>query len=308
MVLNLLEILSHPAGVESSTARSTRGQFRNLGKRNCSHAKNRFQENPRRLWRRIRKCGIFGLEAPVDVPPTSYATSGHYNLTGSRMRGVQQWNETSSSCSNTGGLIPPQSNPIGVAPEVPILVTRKDGRLQKLKRNLVVQAGINADAEGSYEIDEEELEITTPILKTRIQYTSISFIPASTTIHEVIRSPKPPQTPMRSPTRPSTLSSTSTNIQPPMASTSRDQMSPEPESIIDCCHCWNITGSFTDQKKVNKKVITSIFAEMDALTEVFVDKAMKSAVPGEPIRALAREAVAYEDALVVDLREALKKL
>ncbi|MBW0461367.1 hypothetical protein O181_001082 [Austropuccinia psidii MF-1] len=78
-----------------------------------------------------------------------------------------------------------------------------------------------------------------------------------------------------------------------MASTSRDPMSPEPESIFEHCQHWNITGNCTDKKKLNKKVVTSVFSEVDALTEAFVDKALKSAVPGEPTRALAREAVAY---------------
>ncbi|MBW0496198.1 hypothetical protein O181_035913 [Austropuccinia psidii MF-1] len=86
-------------------------------------------------------------------PPTSDATSGHSNLTGSRMRGVQQWNNTSSSWANIGGSIHPKGNPIGVAPEVPILVTRKDVKLGKMKRNLVVQDEIDTDSEGSDEID-----------------------------------------------------------------------------------------------------------------------------------------------------------
>ncbi|MBW0558357.1 hypothetical protein O181_098072 [Austropuccinia psidii MF-1] len=92
-----------------------------------------------------------------------------------------------------------------------------------------------------------------------------------------------------------------------MASTSRHPMSPGAESIFDHHKCWNITGNFTDQKKVNKKVVTSLFEEVDSLTEVFVYKAMKSAVPGETTRALDREAVSYEDALVVKFREALRK-
>ncbi|MBW0501818.1 hypothetical protein O181_041533 [Austropuccinia psidii MF-1] len=257
--------------VESATARSTRCQFFNLGKINCSQDSYSFPENPRRLWRSIKKGGKSGLEAPVDEPPTSDATSGHSNLTGSRMRGVQQWTNTSSSWANTGGPIHPQGNPIGVAPEVPIFATRKDGRLGKLKRNLVVQDENDTSAEG------------------------------------MIRPPQPPQPPIRYPTRPSTLASTSTNIEPPVARTSRDPMSPEPESIFDNRRCWNITGNFTDQKKVNKKVVTSPFGEVDALTEVFVDKAIQSAIPGEPTAALAQEAVAYEDALVVKFREALKK-
>ena len=105
------------------------------------------------------------------------------------MRGVQQWNNTSGSWAAIGGSIHPQGNPIGVAPEVPILVTRKDGRLGKLKRNLVVQDENDTDAEGSDEIDGEELEMTTPIQKRRIQSTSQSPVQASTTNNEVIRSP-----------------------------------------------------------------------------------------------------------------------
>ncbi|MBW0491008.1 hypothetical protein O181_030723 [Austropuccinia psidii MF-1] len=178
-------------GVESATARSTRCQFCNLGERNCSQANQRFTDNPRRLWSSIQKGGIFGLEAPVDEPPTSDTTSCHPDLTGSRMRGIQKINNTNTSWANTGGPIPPQGNPIGVAPEVPILVTRKDGRLGKLKHNLLVQDEIDTDAEGSHEI-----------------YGKYS-------------------------TRPSTLSSTSANIKPPMTSTSRDPMSPEPESILE---------------------------------------------------------------------------
>ncbi|MBW0534289.1 hypothetical protein O181_074004 [Austropuccinia psidii MF-1] len=219
--------------VESATARSTRCQFGNLGKRNRSQANHRFPDNPKRLLRRIKKGGRFGLEAPVDEPPASYSTSGHSNLTGSRMRGAQQWSNTCSSWANTGGPIPSQGNPIGVAPRVAILVTRKDGRRGKLQRNLVVQYEIDTDSEGSYEIVGEELEITTPIQKIRIHSTSLSPVQASTTIHEVIRSPQPPQLPIRSPTRPSTLASTSTNAQLPISSTSRDPMFPELESILD---------------------------------------------------------------------------
>ncbi|MBW0530133.1 hypothetical protein O181_069848 [Austropuccinia psidii MF-1] len=143
--------------------------------------------------------------------------------------------------------------------------------------------------------------------KRRIQSTSLSPVQASTTTHEVIRSPQTPQPPIESPTKPSTLASTSTNIQPPVARTSRDPMSPKPESTFDNRQCWNITGNFSDQKKVNKKVVTSLFSEVDALTEVFVDKARNIAIPDELTRALARESVSYDKALVVNFREALKK-
>ncbi|MBW0564877.1 hypothetical protein O181_104592 [Austropuccinia psidii MF-1] len=268
--------------VESAASRSTRCQFCSLGKRNLPQANHNFPENPRRLWSSIKKGGRCGIEAAVDQPPTSDATSGNSNselidqgiselqtsviffssasVTGSRMRGVQQWTNNISSWANTGGPIHPQGNPIGVAPEVPILVIRKDGRLGKLKRHLGAQDENDTDAEGSDEIDGEEPEITTPIQKRRIQSTSLSPVQASTTTNEVTRSPQPPQPPIRSPTRPSTLASTSTNIQLPVSSTSRHQMCPEPESIFDICRRWNITGNFTDQKKV----VTSLFAKVDS--------------------------------------------
>ncbi|MBW0581694.1 hypothetical protein O181_121409 [Austropuccinia psidii MF-1] len=72
--------------VESATARSTRCQFCNLGKRNCSQAHYPFPENARRLWSSIKKGGRFGLEAPVDEPPTS----GHSNceLIGHKIDGL----------------------------------------------------------------------------------------------------------------------------------------------------------------------------------------------------------------------------
>ncbi|MBW0476079.1 hypothetical protein O181_015794 [Austropuccinia psidii MF-1] len=197
--------------VESAIARSTRCQLCNIGKGNCSQANHNLPDNPRTLWSSIKKGGRFGLEAPVDEPPTSDSTSGHSN-----------------------------------SPEVPILVTRKDGRVGKLKRNLVVQDENYTDAEGSDELEGEELEMTTPIEKRRIQSTSLSPVQTSTTTHEVIRPPQQPQTPIRSPTKPSTLATTTTNIQLPVASTSRDRMSPEPETIFDNFQCWNITGIFTE--------------------------------------------------------------
>ncbi|MBW0569611.1 hypothetical protein O181_109326 [Austropuccinia psidii MF-1] len=129
-------------------------------------------------------------------------------------------NNTNSSWAKIGGPIQPQGNPIGVAPEVSVLVTQKYERLGKLKRNLVFQDGVHTDSEVSYELDGEDLEMTTHIQKRRIQSTSLYPVQFSTTIHEVIRSPQPPQLPTRSPTRPSTLASTSTNVQLPMASTS----------------------------------------------------------------------------------------
>ncbi|MBW0580223.1 hypothetical protein O181_119938, partial [Austropuccinia psidii MF-1] len=67
LVLNLL--LLGPPGVNSAI----------LVKKHCSQAKYSFPDNPKRLWSSIKKGGRFGLEAPVDEPPISDATSGHSN-------------------------------------------------------------------------------------------------------------------------------------------------------------------------------------------------------------------------------------
>ncbi|MBW0565782.1 hypothetical protein O181_105497 [Austropuccinia psidii MF-1] len=175
--------------VESATAKSTRCQFCNLWKRIFSQANHNLPENPRRLWHSIKKGGRFGLKAPVDEPPTSDATSGHSNCE-LNDKGIaelliykflgQHWRNHS-----------PPGQPHWRTPEVPILVTRKDGTLAKLKRNLVVQDENDTDAEDSDEIDGEELEITTPIQKRRFQSTSLSPVQASTTTNEVIRPPQP---------------------------------------------------------------------------------------------------------------------
>ncbi|MBW0582882.1 hypothetical protein O181_122597 [Austropuccinia psidii MF-1] len=63
--------------IESTTDRSTRCQFCNLRKKDFSQANHSFPDSPRRFLRSIKKGARFGLEAPVDEPPTSDATSGH---------------------------------------------------------------------------------------------------------------------------------------------------------------------------------------------------------------------------------------
>ncbi|MBW0507690.1 hypothetical protein O181_047405 [Austropuccinia psidii MF-1] len=135
-------LLLGPQGANSATLEKEIAQANHI-----------FPENIRRLWSSIKKGGRFGLEAPVDVPPTYDSTSGHSNLTGFRTRGFEQWTNTNSSGAYTGVPIHPKGNPIRLAPEVPILVTRKDGRLGKLKRNTVVQDDVDTHAEGNDEID-----------------------------------------------------------------------------------------------------------------------------------------------------------
>ncbi|MBW0563980.1 hypothetical protein O181_103695 [Austropuccinia psidii MF-1] len=101
------------------------------------------------------------------------------------MRGVQQWYNISSSWANTGGPIPRQGNPIGVATEVPNLVTRKDGSIGILKGALIVIS----DAERNDQLDGEEIELICPTLKKRIYSTLTLPSQATTTATRAIRSP-----------------------------------------------------------------------------------------------------------------------
>ncbi|MBW0463787.1 hypothetical protein O181_003502 [Austropuccinia psidii MF-1] len=120
--------------VESATSRSKRCQFCNLGKRYFSRANHRFPDNPRRLWSSIKKGAIFGLEAPVDEPPTSDSAPCHSDSTGFRMRVVQQWTNTSSSWANTGGPIPPPKAPHWSSPRSSYFGNQKGWETWKIEK------------------------------------------------------------------------------------------------------------------------------------------------------------------------------
>ncbi|MBW0466170.1 hypothetical protein O181_005885 [Austropuccinia psidii MF-1] len=191
LVLNLL--LLGPPGANFETLKNKTALRPTIGSQTIPED---YEEPSRRVedfdWK------LLLMNPPPLMPPLSTPIV----ITGYRIRGFQQWNNTNRSWTNIGRPIHPQGNPIGVAPGVPILLTIKDGRLEKLKRNLVVQDAVYTNSEGSDELDGEELEMTTPIQKRRIQSTSLSPVQASTTIHEVIRSPPrghphfPPHPPM----------------------------------------------------------------------------------------------------------------
>ncbi|MBW0462818.1 hypothetical protein O181_002533 [Austropuccinia psidii MF-1] len=153
---NLSDLFSHPASIFRRSGLLVLDLLL-LGPSGSSSA---TLEKETSLWQKIDLQTIpedYGaasrrVEAPFDEPLTSDLDS----VKGSKMRGVQQWTKATSSWANIEG-------PIGVAPEVPISVTRNDGRLGKLKRNLVVQDVVDTDSERSDEIDGEEHEVTTPI-------------------------------------------------------------------------------------------------------------------------------------------------
>ncbi|MBW0542119.1 hypothetical protein O181_081834 [Austropuccinia psidii MF-1] len=102
----------------------------------------------RYLW--SRKDGPFGKEFPVSGEPTPDRTSGFSQLTGSRQRDVARW-------TNFGGPIPVGFRPIYSSSEVPISNINTEGVVKRIRR--IADSPTDLDAEGSDELDGEEVEV-----------------------------------------------------------------------------------------------------------------------------------------------------
>ncbi|MBW0567834.1 hypothetical protein O181_107549 [Austropuccinia psidii MF-1] len=82
--------------------------------------------------------------------PTPDATSGYSALTGSRKRDVATW-------TNVGGPLPVGGRPIYSSSEVPISRINNQGVVNQIRR--ISNSPPNPDAEGSEELDGEEVEV-----------------------------------------------------------------------------------------------------------------------------------------------------
>ncbi|MBW0551159.1 hypothetical protein O181_090874 [Austropuccinia psidii MF-1] len=183
------------------------------------HQTGRQASNVRRyLW--SKKYGPFGKELPVSEAPTPDANSGYSALTGSRQRDVARW-------TNVGGPLP-----VGVKP-------------------------IYSNAEGSYELDGEEVEVVPNSSGHPVNF-SPSHPPAkriqSHIIHNTPRNfqttldtipPASPNPSLKQGVRPSPISQPRnspmvTSQQPqPVASTSRrrEELSPFPFPAVQVFQC-----------------------------------------------------------------------
>ncbi|MBW0501639.1 hypothetical protein O181_041354 [Austropuccinia psidii MF-1] len=92
---------------------------------------------------------------PVPEAPTSDGTSGYASLTGSRKREVARW-------TNVGGPIPTGGRPIYSSSQVPISRINNQG-VVKIKRK-IADSPTNPNAEGSDELDGEEVEFIHPLV------------------------------------------------------------------------------------------------------------------------------------------------
>ncbi|MBW0538729.1 hypothetical protein O181_078444 [Austropuccinia psidii MF-1] len=114
MASNLSELLNHPAPIVKRKGFIVFNLLL-LGPpgANFATSEKEILLQPTIDFQTILEGGIFGLEAPVDEPPTSDSTYGSSNLTESGIRGSLRCNNTSSSWSHVAGPISHWSGPRG---------------------------------------------------------------------------------------------------------------------------------------------------------------------------------------------------
>ncbi|MBW0580803.1 hypothetical protein O181_120518 [Austropuccinia psidii MF-1] len=122
-----------------------------IGKKPCHLTGLQASNIMRYLW--SRKDRPFGKEFSVYEAPTPDGTSGFSQLTGSRQMDVARW-------TNVGGSIAIGGRPIYSSSEVPISRINTEGVVKVVKRiRRIAYSPTDPDAEGSDELDGEEVEV-----------------------------------------------------------------------------------------------------------------------------------------------------
>ncbi|MBW0581507.1 hypothetical protein O181_121222 [Austropuccinia psidii MF-1] len=117
------------------------------GKKPCPRTGVTSSNVRRHLW--SRNDGPFGQEFPIPEEPTTDATSGFSQLTGSRKRDVERW-------TNVGGPIPVGGRRIYSSSEVPISRTNTEGEVKVVKKvRTIDDSPTDLDSEGSDELHGE---------------------------------------------------------------------------------------------------------------------------------------------------------
>ncbi|MBW0514453.1 hypothetical protein O181_054168 [Austropuccinia psidii MF-1] len=298
-----------------------------IGKKPC-HQTGRQVSNVRRyLW--SKKDGPIGKEFQVSEAPTPYATSGYSALTGSRQRDVARW-------TNVGGPLSVGGRPIYSSSEVPIPRINNEGVVKQIRR--IANSPPNPDAEGSDELDGEEVEVVPnsagyPVnsspshpsakeLQSHIIHsTPRNFQPTIATIPPA--SPNPSHTRMaldkavRPPPIPQPRNSPMvTSQQPqPVASTStrREELSPLPfptAQVFQCRHQWPIRVTREDPNTAseNQDAVARLFRRVDRNSRKVIMYANDRTIPGTASEETSEKFAWYEDELVNDFQRAFDDL
>ncbi|MBW0547174.1 hypothetical protein O181_086889 [Austropuccinia psidii MF-1] len=116
-----------------------------VGKKPCQHPGASISNVRRYLW--SKKEGPFGREFPVSKAPTPDATQGYSNC---KKSDVARW-------TNVGGPIAVGGRPVYSSSEVPISRINSQGVVKRIR--LISNSTTDPDAEGSDELDGEEVEV-----------------------------------------------------------------------------------------------------------------------------------------------------
>ncbi|MBW0506333.1 hypothetical protein O181_046048 [Austropuccinia psidii MF-1] len=258
----------------------------------------------RYLW--SRKHGPFGKEFPVSEAPTPDGTSDFSKLTGSRQRDVARW-------TSVGGPIPVGGRPIYSSSEVPISRINTEGVVKRIRR--IADSPTDPDAEGSDELDDEEVITSTPrtfqpvlaSIPTTITPSSPSTSHSRPTLNPAVR-PSPSQQPRNSPIL------TSQQLQPVASSSRRrDGLSPLPfpaAQVFQRRDCWpiRITREDPNMASENQEAVARLFRSVDRNSREVIMYANDRIIPGTASGEVAAKFAWYGDELINEFQRTFDDL
>ncbi|MBW0587123.1 hypothetical protein O181_126838 [Austropuccinia psidii MF-1] len=305
--------------------RSSKFHFCFIGKKPCCCTGVTSSNVRRHLW--SRKDGPFGKEFPVSEEPTPDGTSGFSQLTSSRKRDVARW-------TSVGGKIPVGCRPIYSSSEVPISRTNTEGVVKVVKRRRRIDdSPTDPDAEGSDELDGEEVQIaphsvghpsrnsSTKPLSNRFQSQVIPSTPR--TFQPILASipPPSPSTALNTAVRPSPVQqsrnspiATSHQLQPVASSSRRrDGLSPLPfpaAQVFQRRERWpiQVTREYPNTASENQEAEAILFRRVDRNSREVIMYANDRTIPGTTSEEMAAKFSWYEDELINDFQENFDEL
>ncbi|MBW0564512.1 hypothetical protein O181_104227, partial [Austropuccinia psidii MF-1] len=246
--------------------------------------------------------------------------------TGSRKRDVARW-------TNVGGPIPVGGRPIYSSSEVTISRTNTEGVVKRIRR--IADSPTDPDAEGSDELDGEEVEVvphsighqsstsSTQPLANRFQSQVIPSTPRTLQpVLDFIPTTIPPSSPSTSHARPALnpVVRPSPSQQPrnspiptlqqlqPVASSSRrrDGLSPLPfpgAQVFQRRDLWPIliTREDPNAESENQEAVARLFRRVDRNSREVIMYAVDRTIPGTSSEEMAEKLAWYEDELINDL-------
>ncbi|MBW0566198.1 hypothetical protein O181_105913 [Austropuccinia psidii MF-1] len=240
-------------------------------------------------------------------------------VTGSSQRDVERW-------INVGGPIPVGGRPVYSSSEVPISRINTDSVVKRIRR--IADSPPDPDAEGSDELDSEEVEVVPHLvghqsstsssqpLSNRFHSNIIPSTPRTfqpTSLPPALPSPSHSRPALNPEVRPSPIT-TSQHLQP-MASSSRrrDGFSPLPfpaAQVFQRRDCWpiRVTREDPNMASENKDAVARLFRRVDRNSREVIMYANDRTIPGTASEEMAEKFAWYEDELINDFQRTFDDL